>query len=923
MRVATAAQAAALSGKYYNVGLKVLIADGDGTLQDWTTRGGTNWLDSITIDLDVDQPVSQLTVGLRRDSGSTKSLSPFRTDSTLNRNAVNAFAPAIDLARAIVIQVATVAPTASITSGDYVEIFRGTIDRIGFATSSIQIVARDIMAVAVDTWVKDKDVVYGSTEGTPLEVVIQQMLDLGPTNLMLYTPTSPGYGVTPYKQQSESVSDAVIALQQLIGWVVRGLWDEGTHTWRPTLKDPTRTKTVPDLVIGPSRYIDVTDLFVERQNIRNWIDGYYKTAGSATSTKRTVTDNGSEFKYGPRWMRLGEDQDNSPIDTEAKMLAMMNAALADLKDPKAEQEIEMHHDWRIEINDLLQFTANGVHYDTDQMGAVVTLQHRFTASKGGDGAIQARTRVRTRGAPCGGYLSWQDRSWIPIVTDPGPSLLVNVTRGDDADSIAWNGDNVTMTLDGVATALPASPFVVVHGLTDHVYTFTASANLQETSQVVFIPAGFKTGPELSYQVGDDGTVSLTVTGRRGATKTYYAFRADRRPTVSEILAGSVLGPGVRTGVVPSLVTVSPNTAGWVGAISENASGTQSDPAYCQVRWMGVGSTPVPAVTASAPTVQANLLTWQITLSATVSRIEISRAYSAVDPSPGSSAGIDVESLAAETWDFFDTSEPGVTPGVPFPVKLPLYNNSYWGLLTIIPIDALGMRGAPLNLKAQGPGSSPPTLPGKPSLAANTATASALNATVTLPGSGATINDLRQYADGKVISRTGASVGPNGSQALVYQPFAPATTHQLQVSGVTAAGVEGPLSDPITMTTTADTSGGGSGTGANGKVQAPVLYGQTYSIPDQAAVINFSFPGTPPAGAYITMYRSADGVSGWVMLSPSGVTDSPGVFYQAQSTSGDQTMYYRAIGSDGSGLYTDSDPSNVVAVTAPAGSGMIY
>ena len=129
-----------------------------------------------------------------------------------------------------------------------------------------------------------------------------------------------------------------------------------------------------------------------------------------------------------------------------------------------------------------------------------------------------------------------------------------------------------------------------------------------------------------------------------------------------------------------------------------------------------------------------------------------------------------------------------------------------------------------------------------------------------------------------------------------------------------------MSDAITMTTAAAATSGG-GTATNGKCPTPTLYGETYSIPDQAAVIKYSFGYAVPDGTVLQFERSANGTTGWVVMSPIA-SASPIVIYQPQSPTGDGVSYYRAKAQAGV-PYTDSDYSNVVNVTAPQGSGYIY
>lgn len=444
MRSYTSAEEAVFASSTYAVHARAYVANADGVMVDLTTVGGVNWFDRIDIDTTLDQPVSEAQITLRRGAGGTLSLSPFRTDSTLNRNAAAAYAPLLDLGRRVQVDVATTAVGTLPLAGDWKTIFVGTIDTIGLGSDPITISARDLGGLLVDTSL-ESDTDFGSNPGRALELVMQDVLDaaLGTGVVTLFTPTSPGALATTYKQKSGPVMDILRTLASTIGWDVRYAWDNGTATYRLTFSEPPRNKTIADYTYGPYRYLDVTRMALDRTNIRNAIVVEYPVTWSngnkGTERLPALIDTNSVAKYGRRFMLIREGE-RSPINTQEKAQALATAALSDLKAPAEEQEIELHFDWRPVIGDLFGFNANGVHYDTIQTLAVTSVRHTIDAGK-------TRTRLGTRGSPAGSYLGWISAgpggpNGPPVGAPQNPTGVI--TAGDDPGDLY-----VPLTFDAI------------------------------------------------------------------------------------------------------------------------------------------------------------------------------------------------------------------------------------------------------------------------------------------------------------------------------------------------------------------------------------------------------------------------------------------------------------------------------------------
>lgn len=429
MRSVSAPELTTLAATTRRITHRVKVKNGSGTYIDLST-----WTESVEIDQDIEQPVSGCTVTFRRDSGTTLSLSPLRTDSTLNRlDNGTTYSPQLDVGRSITVEVATTPVGTAPVAADYKLLFQGTIDIVNFESSPVVVTCRDLGAPLVDRWIEQQLPYGGPAEA--LETVMQEILDahLGAGAVPLYIPVSPSHVVPEYQQQRQSVMDAMQALAVLPGFDARYRWDDGTSTYRFTLHEPPRDKTVPDHTFGPSYYIEVTRVELDLTNIRNVVTVEYFIAGGGGGTASvTVSDAPSITKYGRRYFFIPEAP-TSPIDTAPEATSMAEAALSDLKDPKAEFEIDAPFFWPADLWDLYRFTTNSVHFDTTHDWAVVSVKHVLARNR-------HRTIIAVRGQPAGAYSSWLTREGIGGGVGGAvraPIALVELLDGD-TDDLSWN-----------------------------------------------------------------------------------------------------------------------------------------------------------------------------------------------------------------------------------------------------------------------------------------------------------------------------------------------------------------------------------------------------------------------------------------------------------------------------------------------------
>lgn len=406
-RTTPAAQVAHAESTSFSTHKRVQVRNGSGTWINLSSLQGYNWIDELEYGVDIDNPWTA-TIKLFREVGAL-SLAPFMETSVLNRlDDGTTYSPLLDVAREIKIEGATLASGATPASGDWQLFFHGYIDEVQWPEldSRATLICTDLTARLRDTFI-ETPATYGASGGVLVETVGQSILTDNATGVTLYTPTSPGFNITRYTPAGVSVLEA---LQRLLndttGWPIRSKYDSGTGTFRITLVDPQRSKTVPDKTLPASFYSNVTQLGISLQGIRNKWTTFYTDATTGLRAFVTDDDSASMLRYGGFYRTAEiEEGNDSPIDTAAEATRMNDAALADTKDPLATMEIEsLWYPW-VELNDLERFTANGIHFDTDQDLAVVGIRHKLGPVLE-NGEQDDLTYLLVRGTPAGQYTRW-------------------------------------------------------------------------------------------------------------------------------------------------------------------------------------------------------------------------------------------------------------------------------------------------------------------------------------------------------------------------------------------------------------------------------------------------------------------------------------------------------------------------------------
>lgn len=393
--------------------VRVKVEDPDGNMQDIGDLSSEDFLDEITIQASADQPISRATFSFWRGTSATKSLAPLLEGSTLNRDAGSSYAPFLRPYIAVTVEIATLAPGETPLSTDWALVWNGLIDSVDWARERIICHARDRVAILNDTII-ETTTTYGNDDGSEnITAVMQEILDdnMGADTWPLTVVGSPTLPIAEYELGNVSVLEALVALADLIGWSLHYKWDQFSAGFRLTFYEPERDGATSLWTFGPDDYFDVAKAALDVAGIRNKGEVLYTDSAGA---EQTVSDTraSSVALYGTRFIRL--DSRGSSITTAAQANALLEAVLDDLEAPKAVQEIEAALFWPVEIGDVHTYSANGVHYDTDQTWACFGYTHTISPDR-------LRTTIQATGKPSGGFARWhRAANRTSPVDDTGP-----------------------------------------------------------------------------------------------------------------------------------------------------------------------------------------------------------------------------------------------------------------------------------------------------------------------------------------------------------------------------------------------------------------------------------------------------------------------------------------------------------------------
>jgi hypothetical protein len=399
--------------------VRVRVDRGVSDFVDLTNFQGYDWLVSVEYSENVDDPVATANVQLHMRVESL-SLATLMAGSKLNASGT-----ILDPGNPIIIETCVLPPDSVPAASDWIEVFRGEIDEVDWTRNPISILCRDKGGTLLSRWIETQQK-YPADPSTQddVEDIMQAILTDHVGGVTLYFPdgtggvplpqggaTDPAWIVKEYIQSKQPVLEALRVLAGQIGWEVRYRWHANTSAFQLVFYKPDRTAVSPLRTFTKEQYFEPQGVRLSRVGVRNVVKVKYGLT-DATRTSVTVTDASSITKYGRQYMEVAEAA-SSQIDALTEAQSMANAILNDLKDPSLEQSIPMPYFWPVEVGDLYRFSANDVHYDSNQDQAVVSVTHRITKD-------EAITVLGTRGKPSGGFVRWlgmEGRSGLAQPTD--------------------------------------------------------------------------------------------------------------------------------------------------------------------------------------------------------------------------------------------------------------------------------------------------------------------------------------------------------------------------------------------------------------------------------------------------------------------------------------------------------------------------
>ena len=358
----------------------------------------------------IDGVMPQLDLVLRQDPDNK--LNPQDQRSAWNKVS-GQYNPLLAPMREIFIATAITLPGVQPSSQDWIGLFHGYLgDGIRVEGDTVRLTCRSLSKRLQETYIENpKD--YGSEEGTPVEHVMQEVLDdNGLSDVILYCPAPTGFMVETYSAENvqyKTVWDVLQALATAHDFFLGDLWDPVTERMRLTLLVPPRDKDVntADFILNYRSDFLREEREIRDAAVRNVILGHYWDKGANEKRTITVKDDVSIGSFGRRAMEVSEEA-TSLIQTEAEMMTFLNAILSDLKDQQGTSYLSMPFFPQISLFSGLVIHNPGMSSTDDFMG-VESYRHSLDFE-----AREYRTEIVGSGRIRGGQ-----QRWLKSETKPG------------------------------------------------------------------------------------------------------------------------------------------------------------------------------------------------------------------------------------------------------------------------------------------------------------------------------------------------------------------------------------------------------------------------------------------------------------------------------------------------------------------------
>lgn len=386
---------------------------------------GWDFLEDVTVEESIDNPVATSTVRVRRElfgPGDGLSLAPLVTSSRANL-LTGGYAPLLDPGRIFRVEAGLAPLGQSPTAADWLPLFLGRIDDVDSGADAVTFKGRDYYGGALQDVYLEAEKVYGSDAGIALQLVLQEILaDAKLGSFGLYWPALPEMVLGRFKQSVEPVGDALQKLALQRGWEVRQKFRPDTGDWGLWLSGPDRTGSTLAWSFGPGTYSELGELVTSLADVRTAVEIVYsdKADKDAAGVPKRKTlrreDPVALARYGVltpdgqrvhRFARIAEAA-ASEIDTLAEATRFGDSFLADLSTADVGVAVELHllHP-ALELGDVVGLPANRRNFNNPQQLAVRQVSHVLNSSGG-------RTRLALRGKP-----ALSEKVWLSLEARPG------------------------------------------------------------------------------------------------------------------------------------------------------------------------------------------------------------------------------------------------------------------------------------------------------------------------------------------------------------------------------------------------------------------------------------------------------------------------------------------------------------------------
>ena len=172
----------------------------------------------------------------------------------------------------------------------------------------------------------------------------------------------------------------------------------------------------------------------------NGLNNAYDYILSSTPQRKYITDSdpasSAASAYGPLYFAVSEGS-TLQTDNPTSALAFLDTIISDLSQPVLNQTVLMKYQPHLQMNDQVQMTANFVHYDTDQIEAVVSMTDTISPKA-------ATTVLGLRGNPTAGFRKYHNKAVaqgnvpVPVIKPQAPATGLAATATFAGGKITFN-----------------------------------------------------------------------------------------------------------------------------------------------------------------------------------------------------------------------------------------------------------------------------------------------------------------------------------------------------------------------------------------------------------------------------------------------------------------------------------------------------